>query len=84
MRMSALIKWSLVISMFLMEIAGAMESMGIGAEDLQMAKIARERIYPGGRDEEDLEVQDQLTKPARKEDAKRGHQETSSTYDDEF
>lgn len=60
------------------------EWSGYGADDLKIGKIARERAYPGGRDEEDLEVQAQLIKPTRKEEAKKDNSGAPSSNDDEF
>ena len=62
----------------------AAEVSGYGVEDLKIAKIARGKNYPGGRDEEDLEVQTQLIKPIRKEDTKKEIIETPNSSDDEF
>lgn len=36
------------------------------AKEAEIAVRAKKRLYPGGRDEEDLKVQSQLTTPARK------------------
>ncbi|KYG62563.1 hypothetical protein [Bdellovibrio bacteriovorus] len=36
------------------------------AREAELAQKAKKRIYPGGRDEEDLKVQSQLTTPVRK------------------
>lgn len=60
------------------------EWSGYGADDLKIGKIARERVYPGGRDEEDLEVQALLIKPTRKEEAKKENTSTPASNDDEF
>lgn len=62
----------------------AAEWSGYGTDDIKIGKIARERAYPGGRDEEDLEVQAQLIKPTRKEDAKKENASSPSSNDDEF
>lgn len=53
-------------------------------DDLKVAKMARDKNYPGGRDEEDLEVQAQVLKPVRKEETKKGSVETPVSNDDEF
>lgn len=60
------------------------EWAGYSAEDLKIGKVARERAYAGGRDEEDLEVQVQSIKPIRKEDAKKENSTAPSSNDDEF
>ncbi|MEN0059267.1 MAG: hypothetical protein AAGB31_10575 [Bdellovibrio sp.] len=36
------------------------------AKEAAIAQRAKKRLYPGGRDEEDLRVQNQLTTPIRK------------------
>lgn len=36
------------------------------AKEAEMAIRAKKRLYPGGRDEEELKVQSQLTTPVRK------------------
>lgn len=36
------------------------------AREQEVAQKAKKRLYPGGRDEEDLKVQSQLTTPVRK------------------
>lgn len=36
------------------------------AKEAEIALKAKKRLYPGGRDEEDLKVQSQLTTPPRK------------------
>ncbi|WP_415062706.1 hypothetical protein [Bdellovibrio sp.] len=36
------------------------------ARDAEIAQKAKKRLYPGGRDEEELKVQSQLSTPARK------------------
>jgi hypothetical protein len=36
------------------------------AKEAEMAMKAKKRLYPGGRDEEELKVQAQLTTPVRK------------------
>lgn len=61
--------------------AGEEESQ---SEDSQITKMARERLYPGGQDEEDLEVQSQLLKPVRKLDIEKEKMESSTINDDEF
>ncbi|KHD87228.1 MAG: hypothetical protein OM95_15740 [Bdellovibrio sp. ArHS] len=42
------------------------ESQYDEAREAEIAQKAKKRIYPGGRDEEDLKVQSQLTTPVRK------------------
>ncbi|MNK06261.1 hypothetical protein D3C87_241540 [compost metagenome] len=42
------------------------ESQYDEAKEAEIAIKAKKRLYPGGRDEEDLKVQSQLTTPARK------------------
>jgi len=56
----------------------------LAMDDLKVGKMARDKTYPGGRDEEDLEVQTQVLKPIRKEEAKKGSVETPVSNDDEF
>lgn len=53
------------------------------SEDAQVSKVAHEKSYPGGRDEEDLEVQAQLQTPVRK-DGTAAKNMISPTNDDEF
>lgn len=36
------------------------------AREAEIAQKAKKRLYPGGRDEEDLKVQSQLSTPVRK------------------
>lgn len=36
------------------------------AREAEIAQKAKKRLYPGGRDEEDLKVQSQITTPVRK------------------
>ena len=36
------------------------------SREAEVAQKAKKRLYPGGRDEEDLKVQGQLVTPARK------------------
>lgn len=36
------------------------------ARETEIAQKAKKRLYPGGRDEEELKVQSQLSTPARK------------------
>lgn len=60
------------------------EWSGYGADDIKIGKMARERAYPGGRDEENLEVQALLIKPTRKEEAKKENTSSPSSNDDEF
>ncbi|WII71345.1 hypothetical protein QJS83_12815 [Bdellovibrio sp. 22V] len=36
------------------------------AKEAEIAQKAKKRLYPGGRDEEDLKVQAQVTTPVRK------------------
>lgn len=56
---------------------------GSATEDSTIIKAAKERTYPGGRDEEDLEVKPQVTKPTRKMGNVQQNTEAPSS-DDEF
>lgn len=44
----------------------ATESQVDEAREAEIAQKAKKRMYPGGRDEEDLKVQSQVTNPVRK------------------
>lgn len=59
------------------------DDVASSAEDSQVTKSAREKSYPGGRDEEDLEVQTQVIKPIRKMGNSQENVEAPSS-DDEF
>ncbi len=59
------------------------DDSSLSSEDSQVTKMAREKSYPGGRDEEDLEVQTQVIKPVRKMGNAQENVEASSS-DDEF
>lgn len=52
-------------------------------EDSLVAKVAQEKAYPGGRDEDDLEVQQQLSVPVSKM-AKKKENVEAPVFDDEF
>jgi len=75
---------ALFVFFFFIPKSQAAEAVAYDAEDIRIGKIAREKAYPGGRDEEDLEVQAQLVKPIRKEDAKKENVEAPASNDDEF
>jgi hypothetical protein len=51
---------------FLIALPTWADEMVTSSEDVQIGRAARERSYPGGRDEEDLEVRSQVVKPIRK------------------
>jgi hypothetical protein len=36
------------------------------AQEIDLAKKAKKRLYPGGRDESDLKIQAEITNPTRK------------------
>lgn len=52
-------------------------------DDILVSKIAHEKSYPGGRDEDELEVQSVRDKPIRKMGGKSDTSEAPS-HDDEF
>ncbi|MGZ3769755.1 MAG: hypothetical protein ACXVCP_07960 [Bdellovibrio sp.] len=70
----ALIRVSLVFFLLSSVVALKAWSQGDAAQDVQIdeakeAEIslkAKKRLYPGGRDEEDLKVQSQIANPTRK------------------
>lgn len=70
------------ISFLFIESAFSDELMS-SSEDLRIAKIARERLYPGGQDEEDLELQVQIIRPIRKQFNEIDKNDSHSN-DDEF
>jgi hypothetical protein len=72
----------LFVSLLGLEMAVAQE-VTTTTEDSLVAKAAKEKSYPGGRDEEDLEVQPQVIKPVRKMGAPQENAESPSN-DDEF
>ena len=55
----------------------------VASEETQIIKMAHEKTYPGGRDEDDLEVQNQKPKPIRKMGGNSDNIDSSSS-DDEF
>lgn len=59
------------------------EDSGVSSEESQIIKIAHEKTYPGGRDEDDLDVQNQKPKPIRKMGGNSDNIEAPSS-DDEF
>ncbi len=61
----------------------AEESTVFNSEDLVIAKVAQERSYPGGSDENEIEVQTPLIKPHRKIGSEKENIEVSPN-DDEF
>lgn len=81
-----MVSFSLCFLGIILKTTAHAETMEMNAEDLQVAKVARERLFPGGQDEEDLEVQAQIIKPVRKLDTAKEKSESSpsSTNDDEF
>lgn len=53
------------------------------SEDLLIKQKARKRLYPGGRDEEPLQVQSQMSQPTRKMGpATEAPEPTSTSTDD--
>jgi hypothetical protein len=54
-----------------------------GEDDSLITRVIQEKNYPGARDEEDLEVQSQLSKPTRKMGGNKENFETA-VFDDEF
>lgn len=60
-------KWIFIIVSLLfcsMSIAG--ETLAVDSVEQELIQKARKRLYPGGYDEQDLEVQSVLVKPQRK------------------
>ena len=58
----------MISTLFLLQVS-AQENGGApydAAKEAEVAVKAKKRLYPGGRDEEDLKVQAQLVTPARK------------------
>lgn len=84
MRLLQWIRMGVLASLLFSLQSWSAEWSGYSAEDLKIGKIARDRAYAGGRDEEDLEVQAQVIKPIRKEDTKKENAAAPSSNDDEF
>lgn len=60
----------MVLNMSLLSLAQAQDNLPVSryneAREAEVAVKAKKRLYPGGRDEEDLRVQNQVTHPPRK------------------
>lgn len=66
--MKNITQWTGCLVGILFFLSGVNVSAGAegSADDIRLAKVAKDRSYPGGREEEDLQVQNQLVKPTRK------------------
>jgi hypothetical protein len=56
----------MLISLFCLQATAQQAGAYDEAKEAEIAVKAKKRLYPGGKDEEDLKVQSQLVTPARK------------------
>lgn len=61
---------AMLLNLSLLSLAQAQDNLPVSryneAREAEIAIKAKKRLYPGGRDEEDLRVQNQITNPPRK------------------
>lgn len=73
-------KWIfIIVSLLFCSMSIASVDLGVDAEEQELIQKARKRLYPGGYDEQDLEVQTVLVKPQRKKTYMDAESEDSST-----
>jgi hypothetical protein len=81
-QIACLLKFAFVVVFLLPFLANAQSANPPQlAEDEQMAQKAKRKLYPGGKDEEPLKVQGQLTQPVRKMAPQTEPQDESGSTD---
>jgi hypothetical protein len=73
-------KWIfIIVSLLFCSMSIASVDLGVDSEEQEFIQKARKRLYPGGFDEQDLEVQPALIKPQRKKTYLDAEAEDNST-----